>query len=103
MLLGKILSAIVELKVKSEEFQMAQEKVVMDYRNRRFQQPYQHALLTCHKLLENPFFTHDQRCSVIEKCGIEDLETFKSDFLSSLTVEALIVGNVAEQEAKALM
>lgn len=103
MLLSKILSAIVELKVKSEEFEMAKEKVVMDYRNRRFQQPYQHALLTCHKLLENPFFTHEQRCLVIEKSGVEDLEAFKADFLASLTVESLIVGNVAEKEAVSLM
>lgn len=103
MLLRDVVAAISALTFKVDEFEMAKEKAVLDYRNRRFQQPYQHALLSCHRLLETPFFTHEDRCAAIEKSTMADLEAFKKGFLASLSLEALVVGNVGEEEAKEMM
>ena len=66
-------------------------QVILDYRNRKFQQPYQHALLSCHRLLETPFYTHEERCAAVQKGTIADLEEFKKAFLGSLTIETLLV------------
>jgi hypothetical protein len=48
-------------QVDAELFAMAKERAETDYRNRRFQQPYAHALLASHRVLESPFFTPQER------------------------------------------
>uniref|UniRef100_A0A7S0UFC5 Peptidase M16 N-terminal domain-containing protein n=1 Tax=Hemiselmis andersenii TaxID=464988 RepID=A0A7S0UFC5_HEMAN len=103
MLLRNLMKALLELNIDTEVFEMAKEKAILDYRNRKFQQPFQHSLLSCNQILESPFFSYQDRCAAVEACTLADLQQFKADFLSSTSVEVLMVGNIAATDAKGLM
>ena len=57
LLLANVLRALAGLEVPPERFAMARERAVTDYRNRRFQQPYSHALTAGHAVLESPYYS----------------------------------------------
>jgi hypothetical protein len=40
---------------------MAKEKAETDYRNRKFQQPFVHGILSSHRILDDPFWSEVRR------------------------------------------
>mmetsp|Transcript_31949 Transcript_31949/g.80449 ORF Transcript_31949/g.80449 Transcript_31949/m.80449 type:complete len:502 (+) Transcript_31949:624-2129(+) len=103
VLLRDVIQEIASLIIDKDMFDMAKEKAVLDYRNRKFQQPYQHSLLSCHKVLESPFFSYQERLAAVEASSVQDLESFKQSFVSSLSIQALIIGNIPSTDATDLL
>ena len=50
------------------------EKTLTDYRNRRFQQPYAHALTACSAVVEAPFWSSDARLAELESLTSDDVQ-----------------------------
>ena len=48
------------------------EKTLTDYRNRRFQQPYAHALTACSAVVEAPFWSSEARLAELESLTSEN-------------------------------
>jgi len=59
-LLEDVVEQLESLSITEELFAMAKEKAETDYRNRKFQQPYLHSILSNHRVLETPFWSDDQ-------------------------------------------
>jgi len=102
-LLEDVVEQLESLSITEELFAMAKEKAETDYRNRKFQQPYLHSILSNHRVLETPFWSDDQRLAELQKLTPTDLALFHSDFLSHLQIEALVCGNIESGRAKMLL
>jgi len=53
LLLQDVVGQLAELSITQEVFAMAKEKAETDYRNRKYQQPFLHSVLSNHQVLEN--------------------------------------------------
>jgi insulysin len=104
-LVKRILSILVSLNLKDHQavFDLMKETVITDYRNRRFQQNYMHAIIASNRLLEHPFYSNEERCAALETLTSEEVQQFHAEFVSQLLVEAILVGNFTTSEAKTLI
>ena len=110
-------------------YDLVKEKTLTDYRNRRFQQPYAHALTACSAVVEAPFWSSEARLAELESLTSDDvqacalprprpgrppgraphgaadassLQAHLREFLAHLLVEGAVVGNMTEAEAAAI-
>ena len=104
-LVKRVLSILVSLNLKDHQavFDLMKETVITDYRNRRFQQNYMHAIIASNRLLEHPFYSSEERCAALETLTSEEVQEFHSQFISELLIEAIIVGNFTESDSVALI
>ena len=104
-LVKRVLSILVALNLKEHQavFDLMKETVITDYRNRRFQQNYMHAIIANNRLLEHPFYSNEERCAALEPVTSEEVQNFHAQFISELLVEVLVVGNFTEADAGALI
>eukprot|EP00286_Rhodomonas_abbreviata_P006745 CAMPEP_0181324180 /NCGR_PEP_ID=MMETSP1101-20121128/20210_1 /TAXON_ID=46948 /ORGANISM="Rhodomonas abbreviata, Strain Caron Lab Isolate" /LENGTH=1003 /DNA_ID=CAMNT_0023432315 /DNA_START=70 /DNA_END=3081 /DNA_ORIENTATION=+ len=103
-LVKNILELIAKLDFTTPEnqavFDLVKEKTMTDYRNRRFQQPYQHAMNAASFVFEHPFWEREERMAELETVTSQEVLDFKRLYLSELLVEVMVVGNfTAEQTA----
>lgn len=98
-LLQDVVTQLADLSITEEVFAMAKEKALTDYVNRKFQQPYLHAILSNHHILEKPFYSDEERHDELQKLTPKDLALFHFDFCSNLQVDALVAGNVEKAHA----
>ena len=84
MLFRDLILALAELSVTPEVFALAKEKAETDYRNRKYQQPFLHAVLAHHRVLDAPFWSEEERLDALADLGPKDLALFHCDFLSQV-------------------
>jgi len=84
-------------------FELLKEKTIVDYRNRRFQQSYVHAITANNAFQEKPFWSNEQRLAELETLKADEVQSFLKDFLSQLLIESMMVGNMTAEEAVVLM
>jgi secreted Zn-dependent insulinase-like peptidase len=67
-LVKRILNLLVSFKRQDHQavFDLMKETVIADYKNRRFQQNYMHAIIASNRLLEHPFYSNEERCAAFE-------------------------------------
>jgi insulysin len=66
-------------------------------------QAYVHAITANNALQEKPFWSNEQRLTELETLTANEVQSFKGEFLASLFVEAMIVGNLTCAEAQTLV
>lgn len=70
LLLADVTSTLAELSISQDVFDMAKEKAETDYKNRKFQQPFLHAMISNHRVLEQPFFSDEARLAALQVQGL---------------------------------
>mmetsp|Transcript_26597 Transcript_26597/g.51833 ORF Transcript_26597/g.51833 Transcript_26597/m.51833 type:complete len:1003 (-) Transcript_26597:623-3631(-) len=105
VLAKRMMEKIATLDVRQHEsaFNLVKEATVLDYRNRKFQQNYAHAMIGASQAFEHPFWSNDERLAECETITIEEVQTFLGEFLSEMHVECMIVGNMTAEEAADMM
>ncbi|KAH9294451.1 hypothetical protein KI387_040346, partial [Taxus chinensis] len=103
ILLEKIFEKIVHFEVKHERFSVIKEKVLKNYLNFKFQQPYQQALYYCSLLLEHRMWQRNEFLEVIPQIEADDLMKFAPRITSRTFFECYVAGNMTSKEAESLV
>ena len=105
LLIKNVISCIANFNIEGHMafFEMLKEKTIVDYRNRRFQQAYIHAITSNNAFQEKPFWSNEERLHELESLQAHEVQTFLGEFLSSLLIESMIVGNMTAEEAGDMM
>ncbi|KAJ7565037.1 hypothetical protein O6H91_02G045200 [Diphasiastrum complanatum] len=98
-LLEKILDKIVSFVVEEDRFLIIKEKIMKNYLNFKFQQPYQQVMYHCSLLLEHQRWHINDYLEVLPYLGAEDLTKFLPRILSRMSYEGFVSGNFTAQEA----
>lgn len=101
-LLEKIIEKIVNFEVKEDRFMIVKEKVLKDYSNFRFRQPYQQALYYCSLILEHKKWDINAYIQAITPFEAADLTAFFPRMVSRLYFECYVAGNMTASEADSL-
>jgi insulysin len=83
-------------------FARMKEKVLQNYKNFLFWQPYYHCIVSSLTCLEDPRWTSVEKHAALEGACLADFQSFASTFLKSLRAETLVHGNATEAEAEEL-
>eukprot|EP00981_Chlorochromonas_danica_P009292 scaffold2602_cov177-Ochromonas_danica.AAC.13 len=83
-------------------FHRIKEKVLRNYKNTLFAQPYHHCMLANFVCLEQPRWTAFEKYSALKEISLPGFQAFAQDFLRYLKIEVLVVGNSTSEEAKSL-
>ncbi|KAG0570443.1 hypothetical protein KC19_6G162300 [Ceratodon purpureus] len=102
-LLEKIIDKVVNFEVEEERFSVIKEKVMKDYLNFRFQQPYQQVMYNCSMLLEHKRWHINEFIEVLPSLEGRDLTAFFPRILSRIFFECFIGGNLTANEAEGLV
>jgi insulysin len=105
LLIQNVMSCIASFNIEEHQalFEMLKEKTICDYRNRRFQQAYLHAITSNNLVQEKPFWSSDERLHELETLQPHEVQACLGEFLSSLLIESMIVGNMTAEEAREMM
>nr|PNR46368.1 hypothetical protein PHYPA_013487 [Physcomitrium patens] len=102
-LVEKIIDKVVNFEVEEERFSVIKEKVMKDYLNFRFQQPYQQVMYNCSILLEHKRWHINEFIEVLPSLEARDLIAFYPRILSRIFLECFIAGNLTCTEAEGLV
>ncbi|KAG0627873.1 hypothetical protein M758_2G234700 [Ceratodon purpureus] len=102
-LVEKIIDKVVNFEVEEERFSVIKEKVMKDYLNFRFQQPYQQVMYNCSMLLEHKRWHINEFIEVLPSLEARDLTAFFPRILSRVFFECFIAGNLTSSEAEGLV
>jgi insulysin len=103
VLVQKIIDKVVNFEVEEERFSVIKEKVMKDYLNVRFQQPYQQVMYNCSLLLEHKRWHTNDFIEVLPTLEACDLTAFFPQILSRIFLECYIAGNLTSNEAEELV
>lgn len=102
-LVEKIIDKVVNFEVEEERFSVIKEKVMKDFLNFRFQQPYQQVMYNCSMLLEHKRWHINEFIEVLPSLEARDLTAFFPRILSRVFFECFIAGNLTSNEAEGLV
>lgn len=85
-----------------ELFQRVKEALTRAYKNQLFQQPYYHAMLAAYECLEEPRWGLFEKIQTLKFIELDSLRAFARQFLSQLSLEVFVNGNITVEEAKEL-
>eukprot|EP00250_Pteridium_aquilinum_P021928 c25264_g2_i1 orf=2311-5265(+) len=101
-LLEKIIERIVNFEVIEARFSVVKEKVLKDYLNFRFRQPYQQALYYFSLILQHRKWDINAYVEAITPIEAADLTAFFPRLLSRVHYECYVAGNMTVAEAESL-
>lgn len=104
ILLKRIVKTMTQIPDKLEEnlFKRVKDKVLKQYQNFSFAQPYQHAFYAGDLCLEPTKWSIEDKIMVLEDIEMSDIRCFSKKLLSRFHLELLVHGNVSCDEAKAI-
>jgi len=103
ILLEKILEKIVHFEVKEDRFSVIKEKVLKEYLNYKFQQPYQQAFYYISLLLEHRMWQRNEFLEVLPHIEADNLMKFVPRITSRTFFECYVAGNMTSKEAEFLV
>lgn len=83
-------------------FARVKEAITRAYKNQLFQQSYYHAMLGAYECLEEPRFGLFEKIQTLPHIQLDSLRAFARQFLSQLSLEVFVNGNISVDEAKQL-
>lgn len=100
VLLKELLSTLTEASITEERFALVKQSLIKRWQNADKAPLYRQIIGEVSSVLMQPGWNEKQLLAAIEPLTAQDLEQFRSRFLSELHLEAMIVGNMTEAEAK---
>eukprot|EP00761_Pharyngomonas_kirbyi_P008215 gb/GECH01008226.1/.p1 GENE.gb/GECH01008226.1/~~gb/GECH01008226.1/.p1 ORF type:complete len:885 (+),score=190.80 gb/GECH01008226.1/:1-2655(+) len=95
-----VFERIRNLEIKPDRFEIMKEKLVRKYRNFMKDQPYQHALERLSYITFNHKWSIYDYLKVVSNIDVNRLEQFRPQWLRSMNMEVLILGNIKHDEAR---
>lgn len=92
-------SAATPSPVNEALFQRVKEKVLRNYKNSLFMQPYYHCILANYCCLESPRWSYLEKYSALKDISINTFQMFANEWIRYLKVEVLVTGNSKAEEA----
>lgn len=102
-LVRAILDRFVDFVPSAERFGPVRAKVSQDYRNIRYGKPLSHAMYCASCLLESSRFHYESYIACVDSLTLEQLHAHVARLFSRLWIEAYVGGNVAREDAEALI
>ncbi|GMY18899.1 insulin-degrading enzyme-like 1, peroxisomal, partial [Fagus crenata] len=103
ILLESVVEKIASFQVKPDRFSVIKEMVTKEYRNLKFQQPYQQAMYYCSLILQDHTWPWMEELCILPHLEAEDLAKFVPVMLSRAFVECYIAGNIETSEAESMI
>lgn len=102
-LIDAIIAKIVKFEVKADRFSVIKETEIKEYKNIKYQQPYQQALFYCSLLLEDRLWHWNEELEILPHLVVDDLAKFVPLLLSKSFLECYVAGNIDSTEAELLI
>ncbi|GAX77819.1 hypothetical protein CEUSTIGMA_g5262.t1 [Chlamydomonas eustigma] len=98
VLLEEVLGRIFGFVVREDRLTLVAERIVKDYRNMKFQQPYQWAMYRRELMLNLKRWKVEEYLEVAGHVDAVKLKEFHSRLLGRVYIDALATGNIKEEE-----
>ncbi|KAI9827289.1 MAG: Insulinase (Peptidase M16) [Thelocarpon impressellum] len=102
VLLEKVVLCMRDLEVKPDRFKVVKERLLREYRNWDFQQPYQQVQEHARLLSVEKSWANDQRLAELVHVVEEDIRQFYPQLLRQVHIEAIAHGNLYRDDALGL-
>ncbi|XP_074321353.1 insulin-degrading enzyme-like 1, peroxisomal [Silene latifolia] len=99
-LLDVVVDKIVKFEVKPDRFAFIKEKVIKEYQNYKFQQPYHQAMYYCSLILQDHLWPWMEQLDVLPHLEADSLSKFIPSMLSNAYLECYVAGNITHGEAE---
>eukprot|EP00943_MAST-04B_sp_MAST-4B-sp1_P002723 g2723.t1 len=103
LLAGKVAETLANLKIDEKRFEMIRDKVRLDKKNFEMEQPYNWSLYNTTHALRTPRWHNVDKVKMLDAIQVDELKDFIKMLLKRLFIQALVHGNVTEEEALALV
>jgi insulysin len=94
VLLEKVLVSMRDLKVREERFHIIKERLMRNFRNWDFQQPYHQVGTYSRWLNSEKGWVNEQLLSELPSVTVADIRSFFHQLLSQVHIEVLAHGNI---------
>jgi insulysin len=85
--------------VDEERFKLLKDQLRRSYRNFSLEPPYQHALYYLSYLTQDTMWTNQEKLDELDAITAKDIQDFYPSLLSQLQIEALVHGNLTNEDA----
>ena len=103
LLAGKVAETLANLKIDAKRFDIIRDKVRLDKKNFEMEQPYNWSLYNTTHSLRTPRWHNSDKVKMLDTIEIDELTDFVKMLLNRLFIQAVVHGNVTEEEALALV
>lgn len=103
VLLEKVVQKMHDLTVDPERFKLLKDQLRRSYKNFSLEPPYQHALYYLSYFTQDKMWTNAEKLRELDAITAEDIQAFYPTVLSHLHLEALVHGNVVQDEAERML
>ena len=104
VLMDRVLSMVCTIRTPGScddaLYQRLKSKMLQDYANQKFAQPYRQCVTGSTRCLNHPVHTSDEKHFFLEKFSLNDFESFASKLFLQIYVTVFIHGNASPTEAK---
>ncbi|KAL9269959.1 Insulin-degrading enzyme-like 1, peroxisomal-like protein, partial [Drosera capensis] len=100
ILLETVIDKIAKFTVKADRFY---EMVIKDYKNYKFEQPYEQAMSYCSLVLLDQSWPWTEQVEVLPHLEPDDLSKFVPVLLSRTFLECYVAGNIEAKEAESMI
>ena len=100
VLLDKLLTTLTQETISEERFALVKQSLIKRWQNADKAPLYRQIIGEVSAVMMQPGWSEKQLLSAIAPLTAEDLKQFRSRFLNQLHLEAMIVGNITETEAR---
>ncbi|KAF7722305.1 Insulinase (Peptidase M16) [Apophysomyces ossiformis] len=99
LLLEKVIHRMKYLRVEPERFNIIKDQARRDNKNFSLEAPYQHAQYYLSYMIREKMWTYDDWATELEDIHLQDVVSFYPSILSHLHIEALVHGNLKQDQA----
>ncbi|MBB1487204.1 insulinase family protein [Oceanospirillum sediminis] len=98
-LLDKLLYLLTRTPIDQESWQLVKQSLIKRWKNADKAPLYHQIMGETSAVLMTPDWNEKQLLSAIEPLTLKDLEAFRSQFLSQIYIDSMIIGNMTQEEA----
>ena len=103
LLAGKVAETLSNLKIDKKRFEIIRDKVRLEKKNFEMEQPYNWALYNTTHALRTPRWHNTDKVKMLDTIECKELQDFMNMILKRLFIQAVVHGNVTEEEALSLV
>ncbi|RKP06928.1 Metalloenzyme, LuxS/M16 peptidase-like protein [Thamnocephalis sphaerospora] len=103
LLTEKIVQRVRTLEIDPARFALIKEQLLRAYKNFDMEAPHQHAIYYASYLIQERMWLNEEKLEQLQTISAADLQQFYPQFLQQMQIEAVVHGNITEQDAVQLV
>ncbi|XP_031397805.1 insulin-degrading enzyme-like 1, peroxisomal isoform X3 [Punica granatum] len=103
ILLETVLKHIANFEVKPDRFSVIKERLLKNYQNFKFKEPWRHALYYCSSILYEHSWPMTEELEILMQLEPKDVSNFIPTMLSRAFLECFVAGNMDSHEAELII